>query len=570
MLQGVKYLWKLPTYDRRHVLDLALSCNLSIPLAQVLCERGLTSREAIESFLWTSENTVGDPRLLKDAEKAIDRIIDAINKQEKILIAGDYDVDGITSSAMMMRCLQHLGAQINFFLPNRLRDGYGLSVKTVQRAATHNYRLIITVDNGITAFDAAAEAKKTGIDLIITDHHRPHDHLPDAFAIIDPHQPGCLYPYKKFAGVGVSFKLMALLYQRLGKDLPAIVYELMLLGTIADVVPLTGENRFWVRTCLKRINEKHSYAVQQLKKNARITKDSLTSLDIGFALAPQINALGRLEDPRDGVRFLIGANEQETEHIGKTLQFLNEARKSLERSILAHVENDIANKTIDLDREKIIIATHNNWQPGVIGLVASRLVGAYSRPAILLHITDEGLAKGSCRSIGGFNIFDALEQVRDILISFGGHPAAAGLSLKVEHLPLFKERMLALANSQIDNKDLQPKLSIDAELTLLDTNKKLLSDIDYLEPFGCENNQPLFYIKRVVLVDKPQLLKDAHVKCLVFADGIIKPVIFFNRPDLFALLMKAQEPFDVVVHVRENIWQGRVNIEFQGIDIAGI
>jgi single-stranded-DNA-specific exonuclease len=335
------------------------------------------------------------------------------------------------------------------------------------------------------------------------------------------------------------------------------------------VVPLTGENRFWVRTCLKRANEKHSYALQQLKQNVRFTKETLSSLDIGFSIAPQINALGRLDDPRDGVKFLIGTDQQETERIGKTLHALNETRKKVERSIFAHVEQKIIDKEINIDQEQVIIAAHDSWQAGVIGLVASRLVGAYARPVILLHLTPDGLAKGSCRSIPSFNIFQALTEMKDILLSFGGHPAAAGLSLKVENLPLFKERMLAFTSQQLKIEDLRHTLRIDGELALPEANKKLIVDVAYLEPFGCENPQPIFYIKQVMLVDKPQLLKDLHVKCMIFAEGVIKPVIFFNRPELFPLLMQVKDPFDVAVQIIENSWQGRTTIEFQGIDVAG-
>jgi single-stranded-DNA-specific exonuclease len=568
-VRGMKYTWYMPTYDRQKILELALECNISIPVVQVLCERGFTSRAALEAFIWTSDSEVGDERLLKDAEKAVNRIIHAIKHSEKILIAGDYDVDGITSSALMMICLQAAGAKVNFFLPNRVRDGYGLSVQTVQRAAINNYALIITVDNGITAFDAAAEARRLGIDLIITDHHRPHDHLPEAFAIIDPHQIDCEYPYKKFAGVGISFKVMALLYKYLDKELPSIVYELLLLGTVADVVPLTGENRFWVRSCLTKVNKQPSHALQQLKQNARLTKERVSSLDVGFSLAPQLNALGRLEDPRDGVKFLIGGDQKETEEIGKVLQKLNETRKSLERSITAHVEQRIATKHIDLDKEKIIIDAHDDWPPGVIGLVASRLVSAHARPAILLHITAEGIAKGSCRSIPQFNIFEALQEMKDLLISFGGHPAAAGLSLRAENIAAFKERLLARADQQLSKDDLKPTLRLEAELMLKDVHTKLVRDIAYLEPFGCENPQPLFYLQQVTLLEKPLLLKEMHVKCLLFAEGIIKPVIFFNRPELFTVMQGLREPFDVVVQVVENTWQNRTTVEFYGIDIAG-
>lgn len=267
VLQGAKYLWQLPPLPSQIVLDLALAYNFSIPVMHSLVSRGMSTKEALDSYLFsTFERDVAHPSLLKDAKKAVERLLAAIKNKEKILICGDYDVDGITSSAMMMSCLIPLGAQINFFLPHRVRDGYGLSAKTVQRAAQNNYKVLVTVDNGITAFEAATQARELGIDLIITDHHRPYDTVPESFALVNPHQFDCPYPYKKLAGVGVTFKILSLLYEQLGKPLPEKVYELLTLGTIADVVPLTGENRYWVRHGLQHINAQESLAVRVLNK----------------------------------------------------------------------------------------------------------------------------------------------------------------------------------------------------------------------------------------------------------------------------------------------------------------
>jgi len=448
-LRGANYLWHMPSYPYEQVLSLAAQYNISVPIGQTLLERGYTTPEAIDRYLFVrAEKEVSSASLLKDGEKAVDRLLYAIKHKEKILIAGDYDVDGITSSALLMICLMPLGADINFFLPNRMRDGYGLSTKVVERAAQNGYRVIITVDNGITAFEPALHAKKHGIDLIITDHHKPHEQVPEAFAIVNPHQHDCLYPYKKFAGVGVGFKLMTLLYEKLGKSLPSKAYELLLLGTVADVVPLTGENRYWVRHGLRYINQQESLSLRVLKTNGKVIKPRLSASDIGFSIAPQINALGRLEDPRQGVRFLIGTDSAEVEQVGRILLELNQTRKEIEREILAQVQAEITKGAIDIEKEKVIIASSTQWLPGVIGLVASRLVGAYNRPVILLHITKDGFAKGSCRSIPAFNIFEGWQSARHLLTSFGGHTMAAGLALPIENLPAFKEHLSALVAEQ--------------------------------------------------------------------------------------------------------------------------
>jgi len=571
-LQGDKYLWKLPVFDQQMMLDFASSYNLSFPIVQTLLTRGFTDRDAINSFLFSSfEHDVPHASLMKDAHKSIERILLAIERKEKILIYGDYDVDGVTSSSMMLICLLPLGANVNFFIPNRVRDGYGLNVGVVERAANNGYKLIITVDNGITAFAPAQKAKELGIDLIITDHHRPHDHVPDAYAIVNPNQHDCAYPFKVLAGVGVSFKLMGLLYEMKKMEIPTKAYELLMLGTIADVVPLQGENRFWVRHGLSYINKLESPSFKIMKQNGKLDKPRISATDIGFSIAPQINALGRLEDARQAVKFLIGADEKETQMVGKILLELNQARRDIDRGIFNEVQAEIASKKIDVTKENIIIAASRTWPAGVIGLVASKLVGAYGKPAILFHLTADGLAKGSCRSIPEFDMFNALQQCSDLLIQFGGHPMAAGLCLKIDHVGELKMRLEKLIAEQLTPYDLQQKLVLDAQASLPELTQKFMNDIHHLEPFGNANAHPTFYIKNVTQVQKPVLMKDAHVKCQVFAEGVIKPIVFFNRPDLFEKFQhQSDQPFSLAAQVSENHWNGRVNIELTGTDVAGL
>lgn len=570
ILTGSKYIWKLPETDYAQIAHIALTYNLSMPIAHTLISRGLSTHDQITSYLFSSlEKDVAHPSLMKDAEKAVERLLYALVQKEPILVFGDYDVDGITSSALMMRCLLPLGANINFYLPHRVKDGYGLSTKIVERAAANGYKVIVTVDNGITAFEQAVRAKELGIDLIITDHHRAHGELPDAYALVNPNQHDCPYPFKSLAGVGVTFKLMSFLYERKGLELPAKAYELLLLGTIADVVPLLGENRFWVRHGLHQVNTYDSLSLTMLKQNSKFVKPMLSSTDIGFSITPQINALGRLQDPRQGVKFLLGSDESEVQEVGKILFELNEARKDIEKSIIDDVQKQIESGAINLKEENIIIATSKSWPPGVIGLVASRFVGKYGKPTILFHETKDGELRGSCRSITEFNMFDALESAKDLLIKFGGHSQAAGLALKKEHLSEFKARLEKRIAQQLTAFDLQQKIAIDAEAKLNDLSQKFIKDLHHLEPFGHHNREPLFMIKNVVQVQKPKLLKEAHVKCSIFADGVIKPVIFFNRPELYDELMAFDnEQFTIAAQVTENHWNGRVNIELTGMDIA--
>jgi len=570
ILQGDRYLWKLPQDDKETVLELAVSCSLSVPVAQTLVERGFTTKEQVEDFLFTTlEKDVPDVALMKDAQKAVDRIIQAIKNNEKILVFGDYDVDGITSSSMVMICLLNLGAKVNFFLPNRVKDGYGISAKMVERAANNNYKVIITVDNGIAAFEAGDKAYELGVDLIITDHHKPHEKMPKAFAIIDPNRDDCKYPFKDLAGVGVTFKVLSLLYKKMGLEMPPKVYELLLFGTVADVVPLLGENRFWVRYGLNYVNNTESYSLQVLKRNSRFVKPSVSSMDIGYFITPQINALGRLQDPRQGVSFLIGSDKKEVEEVGKILFELNQARKQIERAVFEEVDAEIKKKNIDIEKENVIIAASKSWPSGVIGLVASRMVSAYGKPTLLFHLTDDGKAKGSCRSIPEFNIFEALQKSKNIIEKFGGHAYAAGLSLSVENLPKLKEKLEEIVAKELTEFDLKQKIILDAQANLSELNKKFMDDLELLEPFGSKNVRPSFYIKDVVQVQKPTLLKSEHVKVNVFADGVVKPVIFFSRPEIYdKLLQVEQEPFDIAANVVQNYWNGKVNIELIGVDIA--
>lgn len=568
-IRGEKYWWLLP---ERHdkALQLAASYNLSLPVMQTLANRGMATKEILDNYLFATYQSASlHPSFLADAQKAVERIERAIADGEKILIFGDYDVDGISATSLMMLCLLKAGASANFFLPHRTIDGYGLSVSAVQKAARNGYSLIITVDNGTTAFDAATAAKDAGIDLIITDHHKPLKQLPTVYALVNPMRADCSYPCKVLAGVGVAFKLMMLLFERLKMPMPEKVYELMTLGTIADVVPLRDENRYWVRYGLAQINKSLSLPLAVLKQNSKIDRVQLSSSDIGYSIAPQLNALGRLSDPRKAISFLIGADIQTVHEVGRTLFELNEARKETERAIFYDVEAAIIDKRIDLEKENIIIAAHNSWPAGVIGLVAGRFVSAYGKPTLLFHLTNDGMAKGSARSIPAFNIFAALESCSDLLHHFGGHASAAGLSVPIANVPALKERLEQQVAEQLTPFDLEQKITIDAPLALSELTGKLIDDLKHLEPCGCQNEQPLFYIQKVAQVQKPLLLKDQHVKCMVFADGTLKPIIFFNRPELYQrLLEQNDEPFDCAAYVVENSWQGRTQIELQGIDVA--
>jgi len=569
--RGCKFIWKKNQIDSEQTKQLALQTNFTLPIAEVLVSRGLDSKEKVFDFIFPAINlSKNDAKLMKDAQKAIGRILEAIEKQEKILIFGDYDVDGMTSTSIAVLALRHIGAKVNYYLPDRIRDGYGLTSKIVDKAAKSGYHLLITVDNGTTSIEAAALAKQLGLDLIITDHHQPKGELPDVLALVNPHQKDCCYPYKYFCGAGVIFKLMSFIYQKLEKSLPDKVYELLAMGTVADIVPLTGENRHWVRYGLDLLNkESQSFAFRCLAANInKLEKRNWTSTDLGFGIAPQLNALGRLEDPIGAVKFLIGSNEQEVLTIGSSLKIINQRRREVEALIYAEVEQNLKSGSINLLQESVILVGSKDWPPGVVGLVSSKLTGNYGRPSFVFHIDKNGLAKGSCRSIPEFNLFEALSKNADILKTFGGHAQAAGLSLEMEKLPLLKQRLEAQVREKLSFEELQPSLEIDANLQLQDLNNRLLTDLQRLEPFGNSNKTPVFEIESVVLTKQPELLKEKHLKILVFASGQVKPVIFFNRPELYPLLIAQEDkPFNLAAQVLVNDFNGHCKIELLGMDV---
>lgn len=570
IIQGHASRWIVPQSSSR-IAEIAAQHTISYPIAQVLLSRGYSESPEIEKFLFTDSSSLAPITELKHAERAVERILSAINTGEKVLISGDYDVDGITASSLMMLCLRPLSQAINFFLPHRTRDGYGLSITTVERAAHNGYSLLITVDNGITAHEPVRRARELNLDVIITDHHTPLGGVPDAYAVVNPHQEGCAYPFKYFAGVGVVFKLMSLLYERLNKPLPEKAYELLLLGTVADVVPLKGENRYWVRYGLARVNKNRSYALNKLCTQAKITKDSLTSLDIGFGVAPQINALGRLDDPRDGVQFLIGTDTTIIDTVGEHLLRCNIARKDIERTVLQDIIAQINSGVLDITQRRVIVAAGSHWPPGVIGLVASRLVGIYNRPVIIMHVGSDGIAKGSGRSLGKFNLFQALSHCATLLEKFGGHAHAAGLSIESAKIPKFIEMIDAYAHTILTTDDLISTLTLDAQLSLPEITAHFMRDMRHLEPFGAENKQPVFYISNGTIIKTPQLLKEQHVKAALFDQGVIKPILFFNKPELYPILcdlVSSQQNISVAAHVVENHWNGSVSTELQGLDIC--
>ena len=568
--KGYYFNWKINLSPKDKIFKLSFALNIISPIANVLYNRGYINAEKAQEFLFP----IYDPKVyhaknLDSAELAVERILQAIDNKEKILISGDYDVDGMTSTSLLLYALLEFGADVNFFLPNRERDGYGLTVKIINKALKNNYGLVITVDNGTSAHEALEFAKINNIDVIVTDHHQPKESLPDgALYIVNPHKSNCKYAFKDLAGVGVIFKVVSLLYEKYNKKIPEKIYELFMLGTIADVVPLVSENRYWISHCLSNVNLNKSYYLNILKENAKISSETpLTSTDIAFYIAPQLNALGRMDDARNGVLFLISDDKDEIEQIGKQIFDTNKKRKKVEHDIFEKIINEINKSEIDPQQYGCLIKVGKDYPIGLIGLISAKISHLYGVPSFIFSETDKGLLKGSARSIPEINIFDCISKISPgLLISFGGHGGAAGLSLKKEDLNQFEKEISNIILSNYSKDDLTKKIIIDSILDVDEINEKLWNDLKLLEPFGACNSIPIFCIRNIQIKDVV-ILKDLHVKATIQSDKNFCSIIFFNKPELYNILKTINTTIDVLAKVVQNNWNNKSKIELIGIDI---
>lgn len=569
-INGLKYIWENPYYENNiyQISDLAVSLNISIPIATLLYNKGYKNKQDALLFLFpVYDSVIYNPKLMQHAELAVFRILKAIENKEKILICGDYDVDGITSTSLLLHALLELKANVNFFLPHRVNDGYGLSPKVIERAKNSGYTLLITVDNGTCAFEALLKAKELALDVIITDHHQPKDFPEGALYLVNPHQKDCAYPFKELAGVGVIFKVVSLLYELLQIKIPNKIYELFLLGTIADMVPLLGENRYWIKYSLEKLKHYDSSAISLLKKNAKLGDEKLlTSQDIAFSLAPQINALGRLDDPRNGVLFFIQDDIDLLKTISQQLSYLNIERKEKEKKSIHAILLEIEKEIIHPHDVGCIIKSSKDFPAGIIGLIAAKLNQQYHVPTCIFTENKNNILKGSCRSIPKCNLFEILNNIDPcLLISFGGHKAAAGLSLKKENLMSFSDAFSKEVLNRCTKNDFQQKITIDSFLELEEMNLKFWNDLTLLEPFGMDNAVPVFCINDIIISDI-KIIKDIHVKITVHSLEKKISVIFFNRLDIINAA-KINQKISLLAKVTQNTWNEKINLELQGVDL---
>jgi single-stranded-DNA-specific exonuclease len=563
-----KKVWKILNTISSEAEQLAKVLGISSLLGQLLLNRGITAPDTAERFLLPDLGHLHDPFLFTGMEQAVPRIHRAIVNQEHVLIYGDYDVDGITSIALMVRVLaKYLPGKLLYYIPKRLEEGYGLHLSSLEKALSKGVSLIITVDCGISAAPEAGYLKERGIDLIVTDHHEPQGLLPQACALIDPKIPGNGYPFAQLAGVGVAFKLL----QGLSRLMPEIRerlfdnLDLVAFGTVADIVPLLEENRILVKYGLERLNKTQNIGMQALIEVLGLRNREINCGHIGYILAPRINAAGRLGNPGIGVKLFLTNDPAQGTLLAKELDNENQNRQEIENCVLAEAQEQL-NSDPQLAEEYAIVLAGEGWHLGVIGIVASRLVELYHKPVILIGLEgDEG--RGSGRSIPGFNLFHAIESCGDLLLKFGGHEFAAGLSIRRDQLPAFKECFLQLAKAQLTPEDLLPTLKIESLVELSGVTLDLVRELERLAPCGPSNPTPVLGCKSLSLVGYKSVGENGkHLKVRVKRENTVREGIGFNLGFLFEELASSHE-VDLAFSLEENTWNGYNTVQLNLKDL---
>jgi single-stranded-DNA-specific exonuclease len=520
--------WNVRKPDQVLVESLTKELNITPLVAQLLVNRGFDTVEGARYFLFGTEQ-FHDPYLLKDMDIAVQRIKEAIENQDPILIYGDYDADGVSSTTVMMKTLTDLGALVDFYIPNRFTEGYGPNEAAFRQAYERGFKLIITVDTGISAINEAKFAKELGVDLIVTDHHEPGPVLPDCYAIIHPKLEDSHYPFKELAGVGVAFKLAHALYGHV----PEHLLEIAVIGTIADLVPLKDENRFIAKAGIQKLIRTNNIGLRALFKICSIDITSITEETIGFSIGPRINAAGRLGDAAPAVQLLLSEDLEEAMELATEIDRLNRSRQSIVNEITEEAI-EMVEKTFTLDHKVIVIAKEN-WNAGVVGIVASRLVDKYYRPTIVLTIDHEkGTAKGSARSIDGFDLFQNLSHCRDILPHFGGHTAAAGMTLNIDDVDELRRRLNELANELLTEDMLIPVTKLDGEFEISDIQLDTVKEMLLLAPFGMENPKPKVLLKDAGISNYRKIGSEQnHLKLTLEKSGFSLDTIGFGLGPIY-------------------------------------
>lgn len=561
--------WKIKDVsDELSVQRLTDSLNISTILARLLVLRDIKTFGQAKQFFRPSIDSLHDPFLMDQMEIATTRVITALIENQKICIYGDYDVDGTCATALLYMFLKELDANVEFYIPRRLEEGYGLSTAAIDSVKEKGTELMIAVDCGITAIAETDYANQLGIDVIICDHHQPKDELPKAYAVLDPLKPGCTYPFKFLSGAGVAFKLAQGLCERIGKrGLPLKYLDLVALAGAADIVPLIDENRVLVNEGINQVNTNPRPGIEALIEMSRLQPGQLSSGQIVFTVAPRINAVGRLGDAERAVNLLIVNNKKDALKLAEVLETENYERRKIDVDTF-EAAKEIVETEIDLDEDLAIVLHNENWHPGVIGIVASRLVEKYYRPSVLLTTID-GIAKGSARSINGFNIYEALQKCDDLLLHFGGHQAAAGLAMELDKVDEFRTRLNEVLKSSITSDDLSEEILIDSKIRFSEITPKFLRILDQFAPFGPGNLRPVFLSEKVQIAGFPRIVGNNHLVVSFRQSGTDKVFdsIGFNMGQHFEQLKNNNFELDIVFSLDKSIRDSRIYPQLKLKDI---
>ena len=548
--------WEVRPLDKERAAAIAQTYGVPFFLAMLMNIRGLDDAAHLREFLGEGE-PLSDPFLLKDMDKAAARITHAVDNMEKIAVYGDYDADGVTSTAMLYSYLETRGADVIFYIPQREGEGYGMNMGAVEYLKEQGVSLIVTVDNGISSVQEVARANELGIDVVVTDHHRPQEILPDAVAVVDAYRPDDTSPYKHFSGVGIAFKLLMALEDGAGdvEDLLEAYSDLAAIGTIGDIVPLTGENRTLIRAGLERLSQSDRPGVQALLENAGIAGKTLTSTNVAFTLVPRINATGRMGAPERAVRLLISGYEEEAEVLSEEICADNEERRRVEAEIAEAAFADIEAKGYMKDR--VVVVDGENWHHGVIGIVASRVTERCGKPCMIIS-RGETEAKGSGRSIEGFSLFEAICACGDLLIKFGGHPMAAGITLKPENIEAFRKRINRYAAEHFPQMPTQT-VTLDCKLNPAALSVSMAQSLTQLEPFGNGNPQPVFGLFNMELSNVTPVGGGGHLRLTLEKNGAVITAMRFNtKPE--ELPYHIGDKIDLAVQLEAREFRGQPSL----------
>ena len=561
-----------PDGEKGLVERLSNELGINTNIANMLVQRGITTFDGAKEFFRPSLENLHDPFLMKDMDKAIERLKSALENDEKILIYGDYDVDGTTSVALVYSFLRQLHKNVDFYVPDRYNEGYGISFNGVDYAAENGITLVIALDCGIKANEKIKYANEKKIDFIICDHHTPGEFIPEAFAVLDPKRKDCAYPYKELSGCGVGFKLLQALtisnelsYDELWKYL-----DLVAVSIASDIVRITGENRVLAHFGLKQLNEAPRMGLKALIDNSGLNTKEIGISDVVFKIGPQINAAGRIESGKSSVKLLIEEDADFAQQLSTKIKEHNETRKELDRNITEESLSMISSSK-ELQAKRSTVLFNENWHKGVIGIVASRLIENYYKPTIVLT-ESKGLATGSARSVDGFDLYAAIDACSDLLESFGGHMHAAGLTMKIENIEKFAAKFEEYVTSTIEEEQLTPKISIDQKIKLSDITPKFYRILKQFAPFGPGNMSPLFVTEQVQNGGYSRLVgkTEEHIKFdVVDKENKRKDGIGFFMPDLFKIV-ESGDLFNICYSVEENDFNGKVTLQLRVRDLQRI